>query len=152
MPTARRAACTELSCVRMSMQYWSSSTMRCSPRTCPSIRRSRSCSAFLFISYPYTTATSHRSLVIREREEVHRVGAEPSHAARRTEQVRGAVVLPGRRRGASLHGHATHRILHPSPPHHPRTARAAYHRGVSCEPSPGGRGRRCMLGARCEEA
>jgi hypothetical protein len=27
--------------VRMSMQYWSSSTIRCSPRIWPSIRRSR---------------------------------------------------------------------------------------------------------------
>ena len=38
-PTACSAAWTELTCVRMSMQYWSSSTIRCSPRTCPSIRR-----------------------------------------------------------------------------------------------------------------
>ena len=28
-------------CVRMSMQYFSSSTIRCRPRTCPSMRRSR---------------------------------------------------------------------------------------------------------------
>src|SRR5581483_6390120 len=36
----------------MSMQYWSSSTMRWSPRICPSILRKRSRRAFLSLEYP----------------------------------------------------------------------------------------------------
>src|SRR6266542_2694738 len=44
-----RAAVTELSWVRMSMQYLSSSTIRCRPRTCPSIRRRRSCNSFFLM-------------------------------------------------------------------------------------------------------
>ena len=66
MPTARSAATTEFTCVRTSMQYVSSSTMRCRPRTCPSIRRSRSCRSFLFIVYP-RTATSCLAIPRRRR-------------------------------------------------------------------------------------
>src|ERR1700722_15589345 len=40
--------------VRMSMQYLSSSTIRCRPRTCPSIRRSRFRYSSLSGVYPYT--------------------------------------------------------------------------------------------------
>src|SRR3954447_6483592 len=39
--TAWRALVAAEIWVRTSMQYWSSSTIRCRPRTCPSIRRSR---------------------------------------------------------------------------------------------------------------
>src|SRR5262245_8526850 len=53
MPTDLSAEAAEFTCVRMSMQYWSSSTIRWIPRTWPSIRRRRSETAFLFIVYPY---------------------------------------------------------------------------------------------------
>src|ERR1035437_5963113 len=50
--TLSRAALTALTWVRMSMQYRSSSTMRCMPRTCPPSRFSRSWIRFLLWMYP----------------------------------------------------------------------------------------------------
>ena len=50
--TAWSALVAADTCVSTSMQYWSSSTIRCRPRTWPSIRRSRLRTASLLPAYP----------------------------------------------------------------------------------------------------
>src|SRR6478609_4585501 len=50
--TACRAFVIAATWVRMSMQYWSSSTIRCRPRACPSMRRRRLRTSSFEFSYP----------------------------------------------------------------------------------------------------
>ena len=59
MPTARRAACTELSWVRMSMQYVVLVHHALQPADLPLDPTQPVLQVFLFIWYPYTPTTPY---------------------------------------------------------------------------------------------